>query len=53
MYVPVCTQYILGRGKPRLGDLTVEETSERKEAASKSSNQCGKETRERSKGDGA
>ncbi len=40
-----------GCGKPRLDGLTVEETSDRKKAASKASDKRGKETSERCKGD--
>jgi hypothetical protein len=40
-----------GRGKPRLGGLTVEETFDRKEAASKASDKCGRETCDCHKGD--
>jgi hypothetical protein len=36
-----------GRGKPRLGSLTIEETSDRHESASNASDKCQKETRER------
>jgi hypothetical protein len=45
----------LGVAKPRLGGLTVtvEETFDRKEAASKESDKCGKETCECRKGDHA
>ncbi len=42
-----------GRGKPRLGGLTIEETSDRQDAARKASDKCWKETREGSKGDGS
>ncbi len=42
-----------GRGKPRLGGLTIEETSDRQDSARKASDKCRKETREGSKGDGA
>jgi hypothetical protein len=42
-----------GRGKPRLGTLTIEETAERQVAASKASDKHGKETREGRKGDRA
>jgi hypothetical protein len=42
-----------GRGKPRLGGLTIVETFDRKEAASKASDKRGKETCERCKGDRA
>ena len=39
--------------QPRLGGLTIEETAERQDAASKSSDKRGKETREGRKGDRA
>ena len=39
-----------GRGKPRLGGLTFEETSDRQDAARKASDERRKETREGSKG---
>ncbi len=42
-----------GRGKPLLGGLTIEETSERQDAASKASDKRGKETNEGHKGDRA
>jgi hypothetical protein len=42
-----------GRGKPRLGGLTIEETSDRQDAARKASDKCRKETREGRKGDGS
>ncbi len=42
-----------GRGKPRLGGLTVEETFDRQEDASKASDKRQKETHERCKGDHA
>ena len=44
-----------GRGKPRLGGLSVEKTDDRKEAALKERNLCGPgaETRRRSKADRA
>ncbi len=42
-----------GRGKPRLGGLTIEETSDRQDSARKASDKRWKETREGSKGDGA
>ncbi len=41
------------RGKPRLGGLTIEETSDRQDSARKASDKCRKETRDGSKGDGA
>ncbi len=37
-------QWQFGCGKACLGCLTIKETSERKEAASKATDQCGKET---------
>ncbi len=43
----------LGRGKPRLGGLTIEETSDRQDSASKASDKRWKETCDCSKGDGA
>jgi len=42
-----------GRGKPRLGGLTIEETSDRQDAARKASDKRRKETREGHKGDGS
>ena len=42
-----------GRGKQRLGGLSVEETGDRKEAALKERNLHGAETRRRSKADRA
>ncbi len=42
-----------GRGKPRLAGLTIEETPERQDAASKASDKRGKETHEGGKGDSA
>ncbi len=39
-----------GRGKPRLGGLTIEETSKRQDAACKASDKHGKETRDGRKG---
>ena len=42
-----------GRGKPRIGGLTIEETSDRQNSASKSSDKRRKETREGRKRDGA
>jgi hypothetical protein len=42
-----------GRGKPRLGGLTFEETSDRQDSASKASDKRRKETCEGRKGDGA
>ncbi len=42
-----------GRGKPRLGGLTIEETSDRRDSSRKGSDKCRKETRDGSKGDGA
>ena len=42
-----------GRGKPRLGGLTVEDTQERKAAASVERNKRGAETRRRRKADRA
>ena len=41
-----------GRGKPRIGGLTIEETSKRQDSARKSSDKRRKETREGSKRDG-
>ncbi len=38
-------------GKPRLGGLTIEETSERQDSACKASDKRRKETRDSSKGD--
>ncbi len=42
-----------GRSKPRLGGLTIEETSARQDSARKASDRRRKETREGRKGDGA
>ena len=42
-----------GRGKPRLGGLTIEETSDRQDAACKASDKHRKETRKGCKGDGS
>ena len=42
-----------GRGKPRLGGLTVEETAERKDAARDERDARGQETRRRHKADRA
>ncbi len=42
-----------GRGNPRIGGLTIEETAEKQDAASKSSDMRRKETREGRKGDRA
>jgi hypothetical protein len=42
-----------GRGKPRLGGLTIEETSDRQDSARKASDKRRKETHDGSKGDGA
>ena len=42
-----------GRGKPRIGGLTIEETAERQDSARKSSDKRRKETREGRKRDGA
>ena len=42
-----------GRGKPHIGGLTIEETAERQDSASKSSDKCRKETREGRRRDGA
>ena len=42
-----------GRGKPRLGCLTIEKTSARQDSACKASDKRQKETREGSTGDGA
>ncbi len=42
-----------GRGKPHLGGLTIEETSDRQDAARKASDKRRKETREGHKGDGS
>ncbi len=41
------------RGKPRLGGLTIEETSDRQDSARKASDKRRKETRDGSKDDGA
>jgi hypothetical protein len=43
----------LGRGKPRLGGLTIEETSDRQDAARKASDKRRQDTSEGSKGDGS
>ncbi len=45
--------WIFGRGKPRLGGLTIEETSDRQDSACKASDKRRKETRDGSKDDGA
>ena len=42
-----------GRGKPRLGGLTIEETSDRQDAAPKASDKRRKETHKGCKGDGS
>jgi hypothetical protein len=42
-----------GRGKPRLGGLTIEETSDRQDSARKASDKRRKETSDCRKGDGA
>jgi hypothetical protein len=42
-----------GRGKPSLGSLTIEQTLDRQDAASKASDKCQKETSEGCKGDGS
>ncbi len=42
-----------GRGKPRIGGLTIEETAEKQDAARKSLDKRRKETREGCKGDRA
>ncbi len=42
-----------GRAKPRLGGLTIEETSERQDSVSKASDKRLKETHDGSKDDGA
>ena len=42
-----------GRGKPRLGGLSVEETADRKDIALQALSQRGAETRRRSKADRA
>jgi hypothetical protein len=42
-----------GRGKPSLGGLTMEETSDRQDSASKTSDKRQKEAREGHKGGGA
>ncbi len=42
-----------GRGKPRLGGLSVEKTDDKKEAALKEQSLCGAETRRRRKADWA
>jgi hypothetical protein len=43
----------LAQGKTRIGGLTIEETAEKQDAASKSSDKRRKETREGRKGDRA
>ncbi len=43
----------IGRGKPRIGGLIIEETAEKQDAACKSSDKRRKETREGRKGDHA
>jgi hypothetical protein len=43
----------LAQGKPHIGGLTIEETAEKQDAASKSLDKHRKETREGSKGDSA
>jgi hypothetical protein len=45
--------WMFGRGKPHLGGLTIEETSDRQESACKASDKRRKETRDGSKDDGA
>jgi hypothetical protein len=45
--------WMFGRGKPRLGGLTIEETSDRLNSASKALDKRRKETRDRCKDDGA
>ena len=47
------TLWQFGRGKPRLGGLSVEDTQERKAAASVERNKRGAETRRRRKADRA
>ncbi len=42
-----------GSGKPRLGGLTIEETSDRQDSANKASDKRRKETSDGHKGDGA
>jgi hypothetical protein len=44
---------MFGRGKPRLGRLTIEETLDRQDSARKASDKRQKETRDGSKDDGA
>ncbi len=44
---------MLGRGKPRLGGLTIEETSDRQDSARKALDKRRKETSDGRKGDGA
>jgi hypothetical protein len=46
-------RWLFGRGKPRLGGLTIEETSDRQDSACKASDKRCKETRDGSKDDGA
>ena len=45
--------WMFGRGKPRLGGLTIEETSDRQDSARKASDKRRKETRDGRKDDGA
>ncbi len=45
--------WMFGRGKPRLGGLTIEETSDRLDSARKASDKRRKETHDGSKDDGA
>ena len=45
--------WMFGRGKPRLGSLTIEETSDWQDSCRKASDKRWKETRDSSKGDGA
>jgi hypothetical protein len=45
--------WMFGRGKPRLGGLIIEETSERQDSARKASTKRRKETRDGSMDDGA
>ena len=45
--------WMFGRGKPRLGGLTIEETSDRQDSAGKASDKRRKETRDGRKDDGA
>ncbi len=45
--------WMFGRGKPSLGCLTIEETSDRQDSARKASDKRRKETRDGCKGDGA